>query len=50
MRELFPIRMKRTPAEKEAIYALPLHVQFRIVYMHPESGFAVLWPSSPTWS
>ena len=38
---MFPIRMKRTPAEKEAIYALPLHVQFRIVYMHPESDFAV---------
>ena len=41
MRELFPIRMKLTPAEKEAIYALPLSEQFRIAYMHPESGFAV---------
>ena len=41
MRELFPMRMKLTPAEKEAIYALPLSAQFSIVYLHPESGFAV---------
>ena len=34
-------RIKLTPAEKEAIYALPLHMQFNIVYIHPESGFAV---------
>lgn len=31
MKDMFPIRMKRTPAEKEAIYALPLHVQYEVV-------------------
>lgn len=31
MRKLFPIKTKRTPAEKEAIYALPLDVQYKIV-------------------
>ena len=36
-----PIRIKLTPAEKEAIYALPLSAQFRIVHMDAESGCAV---------
>ena len=31
MKDMFSIRMKRTPAEKEAIYALPLDVQYKIV-------------------
>ncbi len=36
-----PIRIKRTPAEKEAIYALPLSAQFRIVHINAGSGFSV---------
>ncbi len=36
-----PIRIKRTPAEKEAIYALPLSAQFRIVHIDVGSRFAV---------
>ncbi len=36
-----PARIKRTPAEKEAIYALPLSAQFRIVHIDVGSGFAV---------
>ena len=31
MKDMFPIRMKRTPAEKEAIYALPFNMQYEIV-------------------
>lgn len=27
-------RIKRTPAEKEAIYALPLHMQYEVVYVN----------------
>ncbi len=34
-------RIKRTPAEKEAIYALPLSAQFRIVHIDVGSRFAV---------
>lgn len=32
---------KRTPAQKEAIYALPLSEQFRIVHIDTESGYVV---------
>ena len=34
-------RIKLTPAEKEAIYALPLSAQFRMVYVDAASGCAV---------
>ncbi|MDE5544239.1 MAG: hypothetical protein K2I83_02370, partial [Bacteroidales bacterium] len=36
-----PIRIKLSPAQKDAIYALPLSLQFRIVYMNVGSGCAV---------
>ena len=36
-----PIRIKLSPAQKDAIYALPLSLQFRIVYMDEGSRFAV---------
>ena len=36
-----PVRIKLSPAQKDAIYALPLSLQFRIVYMDAGSGFAV---------
>ncbi|MDE5610119.1 MAG: hypothetical protein K2I66_07045, partial [Bacteroidales bacterium] len=36
-----PIRIKLSPAQKDAIYALPLSLQFRIVHMNVGSGFAV---------
>ena len=36
------LRSKLTPAQKEAIYALPLQEQFLTVYVHPESGHPVL--------
>ncbi len=35
------VRTKRTPAEKEAIYALPLSAQFHIVHIDVGSGFTV---------
>ena len=36
-----PVRIKLSPTQKDAIYALPLSSQFRIVYMDAGSGFAV---------
>ena len=36
-----PIRIKLSPAQKDAIYALPLSLQFRIVHMNVGSGCAV---------
>ncbi len=36
-----PIRIKLSPAQKDAIYALPLSSQFRIVHIDEGSGFAV---------
>ena len=41
MRDIFPIRMKRTPAEKETIYALPLHVQYEVVCVNIATRFRV---------
>ncbi|MDE7101908.1 MAG: hypothetical protein K2O37_03840, partial [Bacteroidales bacterium] len=35
------IRIKLSPAQKDAIYALPLSLQFRIVYMDEGSRFSV---------
>ena len=37
-----PIRRKRTPAEKEAIYALPLRVQYVVIHVNAETFFKVL--------
>ena len=41
MKELFRIRTKRTPAEKEAIYALPLHVQYEVVCVNVATHYRV---------
>lgn len=35
------VRIKLSPTQKDAIYAQPLSLQFRIVYMDVVSGFAV---------
>ena len=37
-----PIRRKRTPAEKEAIYAQPLRVQYVVIHVNAETFFKVL--------
>ena len=37
-----PIRRKRTPAEKEAIYAQPLRVQYEVIHVNAETFFKVL--------